>query len=194
MQERWKAGSGWGRFARRLMARSIISSFNRRYAKYSSKWGSDTVLCSKTDRTIQVIIWNDRRGSQLREELGVSETFITFLIPRNEVKSKYKYSHQSNWLTKWILLVSQPFTDFIDGISGADFGLTAKIKYFYRRFQIIIPMRLRTLTFWLTRTWTIQRNLTSMACGTIRGNTTDSHRGEDRTDCEKRQKIAQIKH
>ncbi len=39
--------------------------------------GSDGALFEKYDG--QPVIWNDRRGSQLREELGVSETFITFL-------------------------------------------------------------------------------------------------------------------
>ncbi len=49
--------------------------------------GSDGALFEKYDGQ-PVIIWNDRRGSQLREELGVSETFITFLIPHQRVKSR----------------------------------------------------------------------------------------------------------
>ncbi len=49
--------------------------------------GSDRCFISRIRRTTS-LIWNDRRGSQLREELK-PETFITrFYFPTNEVKSR----------------------------------------------------------------------------------------------------------
>ncbi len=80
-----------------------------------------------------VNIWMTDEGLQLREELG-AETFITFFwIPITSQKQNIKYS--SIKLINEVMVVNsvQPFTDFIDGISGAALGLTTEDQNQARR-------------------------------------------------------------
>ncbi len=94
--------------------------------KYSSRsrfWR----LCSEKYDGQPVIIWNDRRGSQLREELG-SETFITFFWYHTTSRAEYKNIHQSSWLTKWNINSVQPLQILSMVLAVRIFWATTKTK------------------------------------------------------------------
>ncbi len=103
---RWKSWfRNWERFAFEGVARSMYPHLTED-SKYSLV-GSDGALFEKYDGQ-PVIIRNDRRGSQLREELGVSETFITFWHHTNwSQKQNIKYS--SIKLINEVVYSVQPF-------------------------------------------------------------------------------------
>ncbi len=85
------------------------------------------MLCSKYDGQ-PVIIGMTDEGSQLREEVGgVGNVCITFLIPPTSQKAEYKIFINQTMINEVNIVNSvQPSTGFIDGISGADFGLTTE--------------------------------------------------------------------
>lgn len=90
-----------------------------------------------------VLIWNDRRGSQLLKELGgVGNVYNVFDTTPTSQKQNVKYS--SVKLINEVNLINsvQSFSDFIDGISGAELGATVEDQnQARRRFPFIIPMR-----------------------------------------------------
>lgn len=91
-----------------------------------------------------VIIWNDRRGVQLLAELGnkVGNVYNVFDTTPTSQRQNVKYS--SIKLINEVNIVNsvQSVGDFLDGLSGAQWGVTREDKnQARRRFPIIIPMR-----------------------------------------------------
>lgn len=91
-----------------------------------------------------VIIWNDRRGAQLLAELGnkVGNVYNVFDTTPTSQRQNVKYS--SIKLINEVNIVNsvQSVGDFLDGLSGAQWGVTREDKnQARRRFPIIIPMR-----------------------------------------------------
>lgn len=91
-----------------------------------------------------VIIWNDRRGYQLLDELGgkVGNVYNVFDTTPTSQRQNVKYS--SLKLINEVNIVNsvQHYTSFLDGISGADKGVVIEDQnQAKRRFPFIIPMR-----------------------------------------------------
>lgn len=137
-----KAGSGIGKgLLSRALARSMYPHLTEDDEIFFEV-GSQGALFEGYDGQ-PVIIWNDRRGSQLLKELGgVGNVYNVFDTTPTSQKQNVKYS--STKLINEVNIVNsvQPFKDFIDGISGAEFGLTTEDQnQARRRFPVIIPMR-----------------------------------------------------
>ncbi len=101
---------------------------------------------------------NDRdEGLNYAKSWGCRKRYNVFdTTPTSRKLLTNMYYHQSNWLTKRILLIqSNPLQILSDGISG-DFSHNGRPKPARRRLPII-PMRFEDfLDIWLTRVWTIR--------------------------------------
>lgn len=173
-----KAGSGIGKgLLSKALARSMYPHLTED-SEIFFEVGSDGALFEKYDGQ-PVIIWNDRRGSQLREELGgVGNVYNVFDTTPTSQKQNIKYS--SIKLINEVNIVNsvQPFTDFIDGISGADFGITTEDQnQARRRFPIIIPMRFEDFDILINKGFLNDTREFDqyIAYGTIRGNMQQIH-------------------
>lgn len=126
-----------------------------------------------------VIIWNDRRGGQLLDELGgVGNVYNVFDTTPTSQQQNIKYS--SIKLINEVNIVNsvQPFKDFIDGLSGAEFGLTTEDQnQARRRFPIIIPMRFEDFDIFINKGFLNDTREFDqyIRYGTIRGNMQQLH-------------------
>lgn len=141
--ESQKEGGGIGKgLLSRALARSLYPSLERDEDIFFEV-GSDGSTFDGYDGQ-PVIIWNDRRGSQILHELGgkVDNVFNVFDTTPTSQKQNVKYSAVKLINEVNIVNSVQSFENFVDGLMGIDGNHFTEDKgQALRRFPIIIPMR-----------------------------------------------------
>lgn len=141
--EEGKTGSGIGKgLLSRALARSMYPELTRDDDIFFEVGEAPSLFDGYDGQP--VIIWNDRRGYQLLNELGgkVGNVYNVFDTTPTTQRQNVKYS--SLKLINEVNIVNsvQHYTDFLEGISGADKGITVEdTNQAKRRFPFIIPMR-----------------------------------------------------
>ncbi len=128
------------------------SSFNTKIIFFESRFWRLLLFIRRT--TSHHLEWQTPEGLSLR--LGSVETFFT-LIPWHHASAAGDIKYSSIKLINEVNIVL-PYS-FIDGISG---GFWAYNEVKPTTLSIIIPMLLRTLTFWLAQRVSERYNLTSI--------------------------------
>lgn len=90
-----------------------------------------------------VIIWNDKRGGQILNELGGKVGAVYNVFDTTPTSSKQNIKYGSVKLINAVNIVNsvQSYDEFLDGISGRDSGIMEDTRQAKRRFPFIMPMR-----------------------------------------------------